>query len=266
MSPETDLRDSIKPLIHSLKSILNYRKEMSLTASSDRSPLYKWQVVIFILAIAAFITLPSYLTADWAWKRVPELDHIEALKTLQQQGLSLANWQTVEQQRVEIGGHQWSYQLVTPVATADTSLPQNVALLLRPQTWHRDLPQVDWMDINGAQGWTEDSQRQLQFTVPSPGVTSRSVQVTARFFRGWDQERTYAVLQWYAWTSGGSPAPSNWFWVDQGSQWLDRQRTPWIAVSLFFPIKPLGDIETARTRAEAMGKLVQSTLMKNALP
>jgi cyanoexosortase B-associated protein len=222
-------------------------------------------VVIFVLAIAACSALVSYFTTGWVWEKTPELAHLESLRTVQQQGLSLSDWQTVEQRGVEIGGHKWSYQLVIPPTKAETSLPQNVALLLRPQTWHRDFPQVDWMDINGVQGWTEDSQRLLQFTVPQRGVESRSVQVTARFFRGWNQERTYAVVQWYAWATGGSPIPSHWFWVDQGSQWLDRQRTLWVAVSLLFPIKPLGDIETARAQAEALGKLVQSALITNVL-
>lgn len=248
---------------------------MSLTASSQRSPRYKWLLVLFILAVAAFSAIPNYLVDRWAWEKPPELANIVALRALQQQGLSLANWQTLEQQVVEIGGHKWSYQALSPTLTAPLTptssaeatpqLPQNLVLLLRPQTWHRDLPQVDWMDINGVQGWTEDSRRQIQFTTPSVGTEPRSIQVSARFFRGWNQERTFAVLQWYAWPTGGSPAPSHWFWVDQGSQWRQHQRTPWIAVSLLFPIKPLGDIETVRTQAEALGQQVQSTLMATVL-
>lgn len=247
---------------------------------SQRSLRYKWLLVLFVLAIAAISTLPNYITDSWTWANLPNLENTQSLKTLQQQGLPLVNWQILEQQTVEIGGHKWSYQSMAPAelslselsSTAPFStttdaidLPQSVVLLLRPQTWHRDLPQVDWIDINGTQGWTEDSQRRLRFTVSSADSQQKPVQITARFFRGWNQARTYAVLQWYAWPQGGSSAPSHWFWVDQWSQWHDRQRTPWIAVSLFFPIKPLGDIEAARTQATALGKLVQSTLMQNSL-
>lgn len=250
-----------------------------MTVSSQRSPLYKWLVVLFILAIAVFSILPNYITDRWTWNNPPELSNIQALKTLQQQGLSMDNWRTLEQQVVEIGGHKWSYQFMSsttaspsPTSTSTSTTiftaieaPQNLVLLLRPQTWHRDLPQVDWMDINGTQGWTEDSQRQLRFSVLSADAVQKPVQINARFFRGWNQERTYAVLQWYAWAGGGSPAPSRWFWADQWSQWHDRQRTPWIAVSLFFPIKPLGDIETVRAQAEAVGQQVQATLMQTSL-
>lgn len=252
------------------------------TASSRRSPLYKWLLILFILAVAAFSAIPNYVTDRWPWKTPPELPHLESLKALQQQGLSLPNWHG-KQQVIEIGGHKWSYQPMSTIGTttgttagtsdsptspstaAETneSQNQNFVLLLRPQTWQRDLPQVDWMDINGAQGWTEDSQRRLRFTLSTEAASP--VQISARFFRGWNQERTFAVLQWYAWDTGGSPAPSDWFWVDQGSQWHDRQRTPWVAVCLFFPIKPLGDIETVRSQATALGQVVQSALLKTAL-
>jgi len=248
--------------------------ESSQLQSPQRYSFYKWFIILFVLGIAAFSALSNYVTDGWTWANLPELNNVQSLQTLQQQGLSLTNWHILEQQTVEIGGHKWSYQSMAPVASpaepfattaVATDVPQNVVLLLRPQAWHRDLPQVDWMDINGTQGWTEDSQQSLRFTVPSADLQPKSVQITARFFRGWNQVRTYAVLQWYAWPEGGSPAPSHWFWADQWSQWHDRQRTPWIAVSLFFPIKPLGDIEAVRTQATALGQLVQSTLMQNSL-
>jgi len=72
-------------------------------------------------------------------------------------------------------------------------------------------------------------------------------------------------LQWYAWTTAGSPSIGRWFWVDQFSQWRDRQRMPWVAVSLLIPIQPLGEIEPVRSLATTLGQAVQSTLLESAL-
>jgi cyanoexosortase B-associated protein len=74
------------------------------------------------------------------------------------------------------------------------------------------------------------------------------------------------VLQWYAWSKGGHPAPSHWFWADQWTQLRDRQRLSWVAVSLQMPIKPLGEIASAQSELEALGKLVQSTLTSTFQP
>ncbi|HEY9663536.1 MAG TPA: cyanoexosortase B system-associated protein, partial [Allocoleopsis sp.] len=101
-----------------------------------------------------------------------------------------------------------------------------------------------------------------KFTVAA-GV--KPISVSARFFRGWNQEHTYAVVQWYAWSNGGSPAPMDWFWVDQQSQWRDHQHTPWVAVSLLLPLPPLGDLETVQAQAISLGQVVQTTLMQTAL-
>lgn len=232
---------------------------------SSRSLLYKFWVVLFVLAIAAASALPAYFTGTWVWTNEPELTNIQDLRQLQQHGLSLPGWQTQGQAVWEIGGHRWSVQEIIPdpptqPATNANSAVNSAVLMMRPQTWHRDLPQVDWMDINGVQQWTADSQRTLQFTVNSP-VTNEPASIEARFLRGWSQQRTYAVVQWYAWADGGSPAPSRWFWADQWSQLHDRDRTSWVAVSLLIPIKPVGDIETVRSQATELAQLVQSQLM-----
>jgi cyanoexosortase B-associated protein len=244
-----------------------HRKAVNFSQRIQRSPRYKILLAMLILAIAVAGVIPNYWSGNWTWKQSLELKPIQALKTIQQQGLLLPGWQTIEQQVVQVGGHKWSMQTLTPDAPDSTTPQPSALLMLRPQTWHRDLPQVDWMDINGARGWTEDSQRRLSFTLPPIAPeSSRSISVNARFFRGWDQERTYAVVQWYAWPSGGHAAPSRWFWVDQVSQWRDRQRTPWVAVSLLIPIKPLGDIESARSQAISLAQLAQSTLTQSLLP
>lgn len=235
-----------------------------ISSSQDfsRSPRSKLLIVVFLLAIAAFITLPNYFTGNWVWQRTLPLEPIKTLKVIQANGLTLPGWHTLEQDRLEIGGHKWSVQAIVPAAEAKTATLQDATLLmLRPQTWQRDMPQVDWVDINGAQRWTADSIQSLKFAAPIavPG-TGQPIEIETRFFRGWHEKQTYAVLQWYAWKTGGSSAPAAWFWTDQFSQLRDRRRTAWVAVSILMPIPPLGDVNTHKPQAEALGKLVQSTL------
>lgn len=248
---------------------------------SRRSPLFSSLIAIFLLAIAAVSVLPNYGTQQWSWKTLPDVPYLSQIKELQTQGLTIPGWQTLQQEKVEIGGHKWSIQEiralpVEPNSTEQSPLQHPIILMLRPQTWHRDQPQVDWMDINGVQQWTADSQRSLQFVVNAsdlPDLAAESkllgsshslaqpVSVNARFLRGWNQQQTYAVVQWYAWVNGGSAAPSRWFWSDQLSQWRDRHRMPWVAVSVLIPIKPLGDIDTAESLAKSLGQTIQSALM-----
>jgi len=234
---------------------------------SSRSPFLKLLVVLFILAIATFITVPNYFTGNWAWRRVSQLENVKELKAIQTAGLSLPGWHTLEQGRLENGGHKWAVQAIVPEAAGKTAILQDATLvMLRPQTWQRDMPQVDWVDINGAQQWTADSIQSLKFTVPiAVPKTVQPIEIEARFLRGWHEKQTYAVLQWYAWKTGGSSAPGSWFWTDQFSQLRDRRRTAWVAVSILMPIQPLGDINTHRSQAETLGKLVQSTLITRTL-
>ncbi|MBW4515216.1 MAG: cyanoexosortase B system-associated protein [Timaviella obliquedivisa GSE-PSE-MK23-08B] len=228
----------------------------------SRSPLSKLLLVLFVLAIATFITFPNYFTGHWAWRKVAQLENVAGLKAIQTNGVALPGWHTLEQGKLEIGGHKWSAQAIVPASEAKTATLQDATLLmLRPQTWQRDMPQVDWVDINGAQQWTADSIQSLRFTVPSTIPSAdQPIEIETRFLRGWHGKKTYAVLQWYAWKTGGSSAPSSWFWTDQFSQLRDRRRTAWVAVSILMPIQPLGDINTHKSQAETLGKLVQSTL------
>jgi cyanoexosortase B-associated protein len=228
--------------------------------SFHRSYLIKLLIVLFVLAIALTSSISSYISGQWSWQEVPGISHLKQLKAIQKNGLSLPGWQTLNQQTVEIGGHKWSAQEIVPVTATDQT---PVWLLLRPQTWARDLPQIDWTDINGVRQWTVDSSKALNFAVASESGSSRSHSVKAHFFRGWTQRRTDAVLQWYAWPNGGHPAPSHWFWADQLQQLHNRRRLSWVAVSIQIPIKPLGEIDTAQAEAETLAKLVQSALMKN---
>jgi cyanoexosortase B-associated protein len=246
---------------------------LSLSKTSSRSQLLRMLVILFILAIAAVPAISTYFTGSWIWKSLPEVATLEQLRAIEKEGLVLPEWQTLNHETVEIGGQDWSVQAIAPANQTATEANSQapIFLMLRPQTWQRDQPQVEWMDINGVQRWTADSKRQIRFEAEMPstqgsvGSAVKSVRVHARFLRGWNQQRTYAVLQWYAWSNGGSPAPSRWFWADQRSQWRDRQRMPWVAVSILIPIQPLGDIEQTEASAIALGQVVQSALMQSAL-
>jgi cyanoexosortase B-associated protein len=248
---------------------------LSLPKASSRSQLLRMLVILFILAIAAIPAISTYFTGSWVWKSLPRVSTLEQLRAIRQEGLVLSEWQTLDHETVKIGGQDWSVQAIAPSNPA-FSLPTSQSqaptfLMLRPQTWQRDQPQVEWMDINGVQRWTADSKRQLKFETAVPSAltpddgSTRSAKVKARFLRGWNQRQTYAVLQWYAWSNGGSPDPSRWFWADLLSQWRDRHRMPWVAVSILMPIQPLGDIEQAEALATALGQTVQAALMQGAL-
>jgi cyanoexosortase B-associated protein len=230
------------------------------------------------LAIPVFITVPNYFNERWAWEHPPQVATLAQLKQLQQEGLLLPGWRILDHQVSEIGGHKWSIQAILPEAVNEpTASKPPTLLLLRPQTSVMDQPQVDWMDVNGwmntnrVQRWTVDSRRSLQFTVErldasaSHNNSTKILQIQARFFRGWNQQQTYAVLQWYAWCDGGDPSPSRWFWADQLAQLRDRQRMPWVAVSVLIPIKPLGNIESVQPLAESLGQAIQATLIEGPL-
>jgi len=231
---------------------------MTLSQSTTRAPLLQLLVLLFLLAIALTCTIPGYLGQLWPWQQVPKISQIAQLNALQKTGLELPGWQTLEQKVIEIGGHKWSAQAIFPASALPANSPANsrsaVWLLLRPQTWDKDMPQIDWVDINGMRQWTTDQQQQIKFT-------AGTAQIEARFLRGWTERGTQAVLQWYARAEGGHPAPSHWFWADQWSQLRYRQRQPWVAVSLQIPIEPLGEIDAVRAEAASLGKLVQSALM-----
>ncbi|NJK39325.1 MAG: cyanoexosortase B system-associated protein [Oscillatoriales cyanobacterium SM2_3_0] len=83
------------------------------------------------------------------------------------------------------------------------------------------------------------------------------------FYQKQRLKQTYAVLEWYAWPSGGSPAPSHWFIADRKAQ-LSGNRAPWVAVGVLIPIKPLGNIEEAQSLAQSLGEEVQTALMAQA--
>ncbi|MGF1497640.1 MAG: cyanoexosortase B system-associated protein [Elainellaceae cyanobacterium] len=244
--------------------------------AATNTPLTTWcqsRVVqrllpVVLLAIATVIILPNYITGAWAWEQPPQTAILAQIRSLRDTGLDLPDWQTLEQQTTEISGHRWSVQAMVPNAEgltdSDRITPQRpVYLFLRPQTDHADQPQVEWVDMNGTYDWTTDRHRRLEFPgLASADSSSSSSPITARYLRGWNLDQTFAVVQWYAWSTGGSPSTLDWFLADQVTQWRDRQRQPWVAVSLLIPIEPLGDVEQSRSLAAILGQTVQASLVE----
>ncbi len=244
-------------------------KSVSLPKLIHRSSLSKVIVLCFLLLVIVLGAIPSYITGKWQWTHPPKVTNLHNLRNLREKGITLPGWQTVEQQIGQIGGHKWSMQQL------QGNSEKLVTLLLFPQNGDKDQPEIEWVDIDGAMGWQTDSDKNLNFQVEQalvPGTSKLQIPqiavVEARFFRAWKQlpnlAQTFAVVQWYAWSGGGNPAPSQWFWADQVAQW-QRRRLPWVAVCLQIPIEPLGDIEKSRLIVESLAQKVQKALMADVL-
>lgn len=214
-------------------------------------------VLLLLLMLLGIGAVPGYLTGRWAWTSPLPVHRLEQIKQLRQTGLTLPGWETLEQQQQTIGGRKWSAQVIKQEGKQTQAI-----LLLLPQNGPRDQPQVEWTDINGARRWKTDQNRSAHFTVEPPqGLKSTApAKVEARFFRGWNNQQTFAVLQWYAWSRGGHPAPSRWFWLDQLAQWR-YTRVPWVAVSILILTEPLSEVETSWSIAQSLGQTVQAALM-----
>lgn len=219
-------------------------------------PFLKVVALVLLLLLLGIGAVPGYLTGHWSWAQplpVTTLKQLQKLRT----GLTLPGWQIIEQQQKMIGGHKWSVQVIKQEHEQTEAM-----LLLLPQNGPKDQPQVEWTDIDGVRRWKTDQYRSAHFTVEPPRALEpgTDVNVEARFFRGWTDQQTFAVLEWYAWPRGGHPAPSRWFWVDQLAQWR-YTRVPWVAVSILIPIEPLGEVETSWPLAQSLGQTVQAALM-----
>ena len=233
-----------------------------------RSKVVKGLIVFALAAMAMVSAVPHYFNGQWPWTQPPEIVHLKVLHRIKQQGLKIPGWQTLKHQTIEISGNDWVYQEIqgpdNPAQSAVADAP--IIILMRPQPWRTNQPEVEWLDIVGSQKWKVDSRRQLLFTVdPVAGLTQHPVEVQARFLRGWNQQQTFAVVQWYAWPEGGNPSPSQWFWADQITQWRSHQRLPWIAVSILIPIEPVGDVKPYQSLAASLGQAVQTSLMSGPL-
>lgn len=204
-------------------------------------------LLILLIAIGA---VPGYLQGKWSWKDIPQVKSISQIKTTSKKGLNLTGWKTISKQEVPLGAHKWLEQKI------QKDNLDEISVLIKPQPYYKDKPEVEWMDINGSEHWKTDSYTTLNFTVPQD---SRSAPVTARFFRAW-QKQTVAVVQWYAWPTGGHFDTGTWFWSDRMAQ-LQGNRLPWIAVCLKIPMEPLGDLNKVKPLAESLAQEVQRQLL-----
>lgn len=223
-------------------------------------------LVLFLLILMVVGAVPGYLKGKWRWQQPQQVANLQQLRQLQETGIALPDWQTVNQKPLQIGGHKWSFQSIQRDAQTQA------ILLLRPQRDRKDQPQVEWVDLNGFQWWQTnqprkwqtDQYRDAQFTVPATAPGQQPAKVEAQFFRKWIPDQnfsgTFAVLQWYAWPGGGHQDPSRWFWADQTAQWQGH-RLPWVAVSILMPIEPLGEVEKAWPQVQSLAQSVQAALM-----
>lgn len=226
----------------------------------QKLPIAPTLLLIVLGGLLLFGAVPGYLQGgQWRWQSPPAVSQIKALRQIRAQGLDVPGWTTLNQGQVTVGGEKWSLQTLKPTGSTP-KIPQDTQalLLLRPQMDDRGQPQVEWMDIRGLNSWTEDSERSAQLQTPNAAGQPATTQV--RFLRGWSQgQKTYAVLQWYAWPYGGSPTPADWFWGDRRAQW-HNQRLPWVAVTLMVPMEPLGDLEPTWPLMESLGQSVQTAI------
>ncbi|MGF1541475.1 MAG: cyanoexosortase B system-associated protein [Pleurocapsa sp.] len=217
-------------------------------------------ILILLLLISIFVgAMPGYLSGgQWQWSDLPKVPHLVAVKSGLNSGLELPNWTTIEHQKVRLGGKNWSIQTMN---SQQSDLSHPIVLMLLPQNYYLDKPGVEWMDLNGLERWKTDSLGQLNFTLSE---NSHSIAVKARWFRAWNRQQTFAVVQWYAYPFGGSYSNFSWFWRDSIAQ-LYRSRVPWIAVSLKIPIKPLEDLDRVQPLAESLARQIQDHLFDRSL-
>ena len=221
---------------------------------SDR--ILQITLLIFLSILLAVGTVPGYLAGKWQWQNPPAVKVLGALKQIRKQGIEIPGWRTTEQKSMILGEHPWSIQTIES-ETKNANTKDTATVFLFTQNGPRDQPQVEWSDLNGVQRWKRDSESQQNFT-------ANQVPVTARLFRAWNSKRTYAVMQWYAWSEGGHPEPSHWFFADRLAQFQGK-RQPWIAVSILLPMEPLDDLNKYRDKITALAQPIESRLLETTL-
>lgn len=209
----------------------------------------KLAIAALLLLLVLFAALPNYLQGRGVGTQPIPVTNLQALRELNQDGLEIRGWTTREQQQITVGGHPWSFQ-------AMQQGEQLALLFLRPQKDTKNQPEVDWVDLSNFFNKTRDSSL-VNFTVSNS-------EVKARLFQAFTDRQSFAVMQWYAWATGGSPAPVDWFLADQKAQLRDR-RLPWIAVNVQIPIDPLADVASVQEEMIDLGKAVQQSLLDNVL-
>lgn len=249
----------------------------SLPGKPNKKSVIKLVVIAALSLLVAVSALPRYVSS-WPWATPLLVPNQSELQAIRDQGIPLPGWQTEDQLQTTIGGDTWSIQQLSAasseadsreIGSGETSNRASSAafLLLRPQIWEADQPEVEWLDIKGSQRWQTDSHQKLSLELPAVAQdASKTIRINADFFRAQGRGQTYAILQWYAWPTGGSPSPSRWFWADQMVQWRQRQRLPWVAVSVWLPIEPFSKITAHSAEAEKLGESVHSVLLETIFP
>jgi cyanoexosortase B-associated protein len=215
-------------------------------------------VIVLLATLAVIAIAPAYLTGQWPWVTAPQVSQIEQLKPLLEEGLALPGWQLIHHQVITINKQDWGLNEYTALEATDP-VPQ-MAVLLHPQPWHSNQPQVEWVDLIGAQNWRVDGRQRLTLKGDAGASLGR-----ANFFRGWSDRQAFAVLQWYAWPGGGHPAPGRWFWANQRSQLTRHTLTPWVAITVLAPIAPLDDLRAHQPLMIDLGGQVHQRVVA-ALP
>ncbi|MFH7245374.1 MAG: cyanoexosortase B system-associated protein [Spirulina sp.] len=201
-----------------------------------------------LMMLVAMVMVPGYLGGQWPWVVAPQLTSgdLAALHTLRDEGLEMPNWQHQQHQVVALNRQDWS---VNEYTALDAAAPaQQMVVLLHPQPWHSNQPQVEWVDLAGMQNWRIERRKSLAL-----GSDADPLPVRANLLQVRNDQQTFAVLQWYAWPGGGHPAPSHWFWVNQRSQLATHTLTPWVAVTVLVPIPPLADLGTYQSWMAELG-------------
>ncbi|MGD1715849.1 cyanoexosortase B system-associated protein [Dapis sp. BLCC M172] len=225
--------------------------------------LSKVILLVFFLIVLVVGAVPGYITGKWSWENTAQMSNFRDLKQIREDGLTISDLITISHQKLLIADHKWLLQEVK-------QNNQSIFLLLLTPNGPRDQPQVEWMDINGFNRWKTDSHQRVKFTLEIAGngngttdSQKQSSNIEARFFRGWTNKQTYAVLQWYAWPGGGSPEPGDWFWKDRSAM-ISKKRVPWVAVNILFPVEPLADIDPYLSQLISIGQKIQASLMTEA--
>ena len=225
-----------------------YNKKINCLGSSKKQIITRTIVIVLLLITITLGALPGYLQGgNWQWSDLPKITNVKEMRSLRTSGINLDNWQTKQQQEIQIGGNEWSAQIIQQ----EQSKP--ILLLFLPQTYYLDKPYVEWLDIDGLERWKTDSYNNLKVKLESGDM------VKARLFRAWNRRQTFAVVQWYAFPKGGHYSPTMWFLQDQLAQLRDR-RFPWIAVCFRIPIEPLGKKDQALSQAQSLVREIQTNL------
>lgn len=222
----------------------------------------QWGLIAMLAMLVAIATLPSYFSGQWPWSSQLPVPHIEEVRALLKTPLVVPGWESTFHQEVRIGRNRWSLAEYRRQGTTEEE-GNSFALLLRPQMGADQQPEVEWVDLRGAQSWQVGGRHTVRWSTTADATEGPPNKVTTQYLRAIDERRTLAVMQWYAWPRGGHFAPGKWFWADQAQQWRQRERMPWVGVSILLPIEPVGDIRTHTETMTAIAQAVQQGLMSS---